>query len=87
VLARGAVAFVGCTGSHYSPARPPYDGAAGLLHRYFWGHISDGNPPALSLFKAKDTYAQDIIGIDSAQERAIRLKTLAQFTCLGLGWW
>jgi hypothetical protein len=35
-LARGARAYVGCTGAHYSPTTTPYDYFGGPMHAAFW---------------------------------------------------
>ncbi len=86
-LARGAIGFVGCTGSHYSPTKKPYDSASGLMHRYFFEELAkDDVGPALALFRAKGRYGATLPSVNEAGELAIRSKTLTQFTCLGLGW-
>lgn len=88
LLNAGALAFIGCTGVHYSPGgtEPSYNG--GPLHVGFWRHFADGAAPAAALFRAKTEYIRGIPhkpGAD-AFERAIELKILREFTCLGLGW-
>ena len=85
-LKAGARAFVGCTGSHYSP----YDGVACFgspMHSAFWQALDKGDPPASALFKAKRQYLRYLPhGRLSTFEVAIEFKILRQFTCLGLGW-
>lgn len=85
-LASGARAFVGCTGSHYSPeGNGNYFGAP--MHRAFFLEWSTGKPPALALFNAKRTYALGIPHeFSDPVSIAIEKKILLQFTCLGLGW-
>lgn len=87
-LQAGALAFVGCTGVHYSPmgSAPSYNG--GPMHVAFWKHYAAGQPPAEALFSAKKDYLAGIPHDPSgdAFDRAIELKILRQFTCLGLGW-
>lgn len=91
-LRAGAVAFIGCTGAHYSPARAPYRTAGGPMHAAFWRHLAaEGLPPAEALFEARNSYlagslAEDAFRRTSVRNRAIGFKTLRQFTCLGLGW-
>jgi hypothetical protein len=85
-LARGAIAFVGCTGSHYSPTKKPFDSASGLMHQFFFEELAQGAGPAQALFRAKQRYGATLPGVTDAGELAIRSKTLTQFTCLGLGW-
>lgn len=87
-LAAGARAFVGCTGSHYSPAVAPYGYKGGPLHEAFWQRIVRGEPPAEALFHAKYTdYMPGIPHVSSNDlNRAVERKILRQFTCLGLGW-
>jgi hypothetical protein len=90
-LNAGALAFVGCTGSHYSPLKP-YDGA-GLsyfgkpMHDVFWANIKAGKGPAQALFDAKAEYAKNMPhGPDDPFSRAVEMKILREFTILGLGW-
>lgn len=87
-LAAGARAFVGCTGVHYSPRpeRPnPHFGSP--LHDAFWRACCKGVEPARALREAKVTYLRDCPhGLTDAFPQAVELKTLRQFTCLGLGW-
>ncbi len=85
-LERGALAFVGCTGSHYSPVEAPYDNAAGPMHRFFWEETAAGHAPAAALFNAKRRYAEELPTVTDVVDLATRYKTLVQFTCLGLGW-
>lgn len=86
-LARGATAFVGCTGAHYSPMDAPYAYYGAPMHTAFWRHSSSGNPPAQALFNAKrDYFAGMPHGRTGAVQRAIEFKIWRQYTCLGLGW-
>jgi beta-lactamase superfamily II metal-dependent hydrolase len=86
-LQAGALAFVGCTGSHYSPLDPPFGYYGGPLHQSFWANVVNGDPPARALFRAKTDYAARIPhGPSSDVSIAIELKIWRQFTCLGLGW-
>ncbi|WP_439642626.1 MBL fold metallo-hydrolase [Gemmatimonas sp.] len=86
-LQAGAQAFVGCTGSHYSPLQAPYNYFGQPMHDLFWREIAAGRPPAEALFRAKAGYAEGIPhGRRDAFSRAVELKILRQFTCLGLGW-
>jgi len=85
LLEAGALAFVGCTGSHYSPLESPYNYFGKPMHDAFWtGHVNGGLPPAQALFEAKKSYARAIPHRPGFE--AIELKILRQFTCLGLGW-
>ena len=86
-LASGALAFVGCTGVHYSPEGVGnYFGRP--LHEAFWRSYDAGYSPASALLAAKVEYVQGIPHAQDAEEDAvaIKLKILRQFTCLGLGW-
>jgi beta-lactamase superfamily II metal-dependent hydrolase len=86
-LARGANAFVGCTGAHYSPVEPPFDYFGGPLHAAFWYFYNSGYWAAESLFKAKIEYINQMPhGRNTVIQQAIEYKILRQFTCLGLGW-
>jgi beta-lactamase superfamily II metal-dependent hydrolase len=87
-LARGANAFVGCTGVHYSPTQPPLVYFGEPMHRAFVGHVIAGRPPAQALWAAKVDYAAGIPHRPGArvEEIAYEHKILRQFTCLGLGW-
>jgi hypothetical protein len=86
-LNRGATAFVGCTGAHYSPLEEPYDYFGGPMHAAFWREILAGSLPSQALFRAKAEYVRGMPhGQTSAVGRAIEFKILRQFTCLGLGW-
>ena len=87
ILAAGATAFVGCTGTHYSPDNTAAF-AGGPMHAAFWQHlVVDKQPPALALFNAGIDY---ISGMPHNQtdlfDQAIERKILKEFTCLGLGW-
>jgi beta-lactamase superfamily II metal-dependent hydrolase len=86
-LRRGALAFVGCTGAHYSPVQSPYDYFGGPMHRAFWRQHASGSPPAKALFDAKVEYLAGMPhGRTSDTQTAIEFKILRQYTCLGLGW-
>lgn len=86
-LKAGALAFVGCTGSHYSPVKAPYNYFGKPMHDSFWKGVSAGLPPAKALFEAKKQYIKDLPhGQTDAFSQAVELKILRQYTCLGLGW-
>jgi hypothetical protein len=86
-LQNGAVAFVGCTGSHYSPTIGPYQYFGGPMHSAFWSALGRGLAPAEALFAAKVQYIRGLpYGQTSVQGHAIGYKILRQYTCLGLGW-
>lgn len=87
-LQAGAQAFVGCTGSHYSPTVEPWGYFGQPLHESFWRLVKDGASPAQALFEAKREYVAGLPHRKDATVRdvAIELKILRQFTCLGLGW-
>jgi beta-lactamase superfamily II metal-dependent hydrolase len=86
LLKAGAKAFVGVTGVHYSPtAAGNFFG--GPLHAAFWREIGAGNPPALALFNARQSYVREIPhGRPGLWNLAVERKLYKQFTCLGLGW-
>lgn len=85
-LMRGASAFVGCTGSHYSP-EPPGRYYGGPLHAAFWRRIAAADPPALALLRAKEEFGQGMPhGQSTVRSVAIEYKIFRVFTCLGLGW-
>lgn len=87
-LRAGALAFIGCTGSHYSPTEPPYNYYGGPMHRAFWRqYVENRLPPAQALLEAKKEYLAGIPhkpGEDLTL--AIEMKIFRQYTCLGLGW-
>ena len=86
-LRAGVRAFVGCTGTHYSPSVAPYDYFGGPMHLAFWRAIAAGDAPAQALFSAKADYIKNMPhGRAAPAEIAIEYKSLRQFTCLGLGW-
>lgn len=86
-LAKGALAFVGCTGAHYSPLESPYNYYGGPMHTAFWRHYNAGVAPALALFHAKSEYHRSIPhGRTGSTSLAIENKIWRQYTCLGLGW-
>lgn len=91
-LHQGATAFVGFTGYHYVPTKPPYRYAGEPLHRGFWRHLMLGKPPAAALFAAKLDYRAGIPhymagGVPEPIPTTTELKTLWSATCLGIGWW
>lgn len=86
-LHAGARAFIGCTGTHYSPTVAPYHYFGGPMHTAFWKRYTQGAAPAEALFSAKLDYLQRIPhGQTTPNGQAIEFKILKQFTCLGLGW-
>ena len=86
-LQAGALAFVGCTGTHYSPLEAPYLYFGGPMHQSFWASYMAGAAPAQALFNAKAQYISNLFhGRKDQYEQAIELKILRQYTCLGLGW-
>jgi beta-lactamase superfamily II metal-dependent hydrolase len=86
-LRAGALAFVGCTGSHYSPVQPPYNYFGKPMHDAFWVAIGQGKPPAEALYLAKTKFARGMPhGRIDPFSQAVEVKILRQFTCLGLGW-
>ncbi|KQM30457.1 MBL fold metallo-hydrolase [Sphingomonas sp. Leaf10] len=88
-LKAGAQAFIGCTGAHYSG--PSVDREANFamdLHEAFWEHFAQSGSASHALHSAKLAFAESIVRgthLDPLST-ARRLKNLAQFTCLGLGW-
>lgn len=87
-LERGALALIGCTGTHYSPTEEPYNYFGGPMHREFWAALfKHHGAPAPALFEAKQRYLAGIPHISSgATVEAIERKIYEQYTCLGLGW-
>ncbi len=86
-LEAGAQAFIGCTGSHYSPTEKPYNYFGGPMHEAFWKRYTQGESPAAALFGAKLDYMRGIPhGRETPNGQSIEFKILKQFTCLGLGW-
>ncbi len=86
-LKAGAVAFIGCTGSHYSPVSPPFDYFGQPMHKHFWDGIIAGKNPAQALYEAKKQYAKELPhGQTDPFTQAIEMKILRQYTCLGIGW-
>ena len=90
-LMRGASAFVGCTGAHYSPLEKPFNYYGKPLHGLFWEAIGQGKGPAEALFAARQKYLTDIPhrktnGNASVADVAVEFKLYHQFTCLGFGW-
>jgi hypothetical protein len=85
-LARGANAFVGCTGSHYSPKGTTTDRYGAPFHAAFLKATASGAPAASATWQAKQDYLAYITSITDAAELAYATKMLNEFTCLGLGW-
>jgi len=90
-LMRGASAFVGCTGAHYSPLEKPFNYYGKPLHNLFWAAIAEGRRPAEALFVARQAYLKNIPhrtsnGNASVADVAVEFKLYHQFTCLGFGW-
>jgi beta-lactamase superfamily II metal-dependent hydrolase len=87
-LSKGALAFVGCTGVHYSPRGNQPSSSGGPLHVAFWRHYGARLSPAEALFQAKSDYIKGIPHASNADAfaRAVELKIMREFTCLGLGW-
>jgi hypothetical protein len=86
-LHAGVKAFVGCTGTHYSPTVAPYEYFGGPMHEAFWKRYTEGMGPAEALFRAKIDYAQGLPhGQTSPTGQAIEYKIWKEYTCLGLGW-
>lgn len=86
-LRAGALAFIGCTGSHYSPVAKPFTYFGAPMHQAFWERYQQGLAPAQALLQAKQDYLEDMPhGRSSVQGKAIERKILWQYTCLGLGW-
>jgi hypothetical protein len=87
-LRGGARAFVGSTGSNYSPLDPADHFYCEPLHFEFWRQVVKGEAPARALLIAKHKYASGMPHghRDDLTSLAIEHKTLHQYTCLGLGW-
>lgn len=86
-LRAGAIGYVGCTGAHHSPLKSPFNYYGGPMHRHFWKHVLNGNGPSRALHLAKEDYRNGYPhGRTSLTEKGVEMKTLGQFTCLGLGW-
>lgn len=87
-LERGANAFIGCTGVHYSPTQGTLTYFGEPMHRRFVEHVLSGKKPSEALWSAKVDYAAGIPHRPGArpEEIAYEHKILRQFTCLGLGW-
>lgn len=85
-LARGALAYVGCTGTHYSPTVAPFEYLGGPMHRAFWNQLCGGASPAQALLEARKLYAAGIPHRRGSGIEALERKLFEQFTVLGLGW-
>jgi len=86
-LNQGALAFVGCTGIHYSPTTPPYDVGGAGIHRNFWNFVNEGHSPSTALLEAKKAMG-DQLGAHTRSKKLqlLDLKHIHQFCLLGLGW-
>ena len=86
-LLAGAIAFVGCTGVHYSPGQAG-GFFGGPMHMAFWQElIGNRRSPAEALFEARRQFLaamphNRVVPLEIGIER----KIYKQFTCLGLGW-
>jgi beta-lactamase superfamily II metal-dependent hydrolase len=87
-LLNGAIGFIGCTGTHYSPTGPPYTYFGGPLHQAFWRNFHIGMPPSQALFQAKHEYVQNIPHLqgEGPVVTAIEMKLSREYTCMGIGW-
>lgn len=86
-LEQGALAYIGCTGVHYSPKEPPYQQFGGVLHRLFWERLRENLPPAKALHAAKVQFAAGITKRSkNLWHQSIERKLFEQFHLLGLGW-
>lgn len=85
-VSAGVRAFIGCTGVHYSPPGASTKSAGAPMHRAVLDGLAKGQAPALALFNAKRTCLGQIHAAGSAEELAVGLKVIREFTCLGLGW-
>ena len=86
ILRSGATAFVGTTGTHYSPD-PPGTYHGGAMHHAFFRNYTLGGSPAEALFAAKRDFAANIPhGLTEPLLAALDVKIHAEYTCLGLGW-
>ncbi|HNU28787.1 MAG TPA: hypothetical protein PKN00_06290 [Sedimentisphaerales bacterium] len=65
----------------------PYDYFGKPMHDAFWAALASGKPPAEALFVAKSEFARLMPhGCADPFSRAVEVKILRQYTCLGLGW-
>ncbi len=87
-LRDGARAFVGSTGTNYSPLNRDDRFYCAPMHVEFWQQVVAGQAPARALLIAKHRYASGMPHgrRDDWGSLAIEHKTLHQYTCLGLGW-
>lgn len=86
-LNQGALAYIGCTGVHYSPKHPPYDVAGGGIHKVFWRQVAKDIAPSAALLAAKKAMASQMEEHSrQGQAQAMNLKLVHQFCLLGLGW-
>lgn len=86
-LKAGALAFVGSTGTHYSPQQRPFNYFGKPMHDLFWKGIKEDLQPSQALFRAKQGYASGMPhNLTKSFSKAVEVKILREFTCLGLGW-
>ena len=92
-LSNGAQAFIGCTGTHYSPPPNQPVSAGGAMHDGFFrylGSVRDGGRvvgPAEALFLAKLDYVKNMPhGVKDQLSVAAEYKVLHEYLCLGIGW-
>lgn len=88
-LSHRARAFVGCTGSHYSPSRGDMNYFGRPMHDAFWRRYNGGMAPAQALLAARAEYMTAMPHGEARESligEAIEFKILRQYTCLGLGW-
>lgn len=86
-LAAGVNGFVGCTAAHYSSRIKGQNFFGIPMHHSFWENIAEGMGPAEALFEAKKEYSLNMPhGLTKEIYKAVEVKMLHQFTCLGIGW-
>ena len=94
-LAAGARAFIGPTGSHYSPGKtnPDAELVGSAFHPMVLDRLAAGEGPATALHAAKLEFLRTIperIGrrseTNTKNVELAEMKTWRQYTCLGLGW-
>ncbi len=86
-LEAGVSGFVGCTAAHYSSRIKGQNFFGIPMHNSFWENIAEGMAPAEALFQAKMEYSVKMPhGLTKEIYKAVEVKMLHQFTCLGIGW-
>ena len=86
MLRNGATAYLGVTGTHYSP-NPPGTYHGGAMHHAFFRYYKPGASAAEALFAAKADFWNNIPHDQTDPfMAAIDVKIHAEYTCLGLGW-